>query len=112
MSNWYKYSNWYNSSTDYYIMTFNAAVNILAVELLVKTEDKSAYSKYANILGNLNESQIESLVTCLSLNRHIKNLGEMITQGDYEDQKETLFEALDGFEKGYDSLMDIWEARD
>lgn len=75
---------------------FNAAVNILAVEYLIKTVNEHEYSKRIEQLRKLDSSDLESLHLTLSLNmQHIGNLGEMITQGDYNYQVNELFEFLD-----------------
>lgn len=78
---------------------FNAAVNILAVEFLVKTDNEEEYSKWINKVYSLDDTDLEVLNVCLSLNMHTKNLGEMITQGDYDTQKGILFNALDRYER-------------
>lgn len=75
-------------------LAFNAAVNILAVEFLVKTDDRESYSKYINALNTFDEIDFEILYVSLSLNSHLNNLGEMITQEDYDYQKESLFTML------------------
>ena len=84
---------------DVYVSTeaeaFNAAVNILAVEYLVKTDNKEEYAKRINQVYSLDEFELSVLWVGLTLNMHAKNLGEMITQGDYEEQREYLFEFLD-----------------
>lgn len=82
-----------------YRLAFNAAVNILAVEFLVKTNDKESYSRYINILYSFDEIDYETLFIRLDLNMHLSNLGAMITQGDYNCQKEILFEMLEDKEK-------------
>lgn len=73
----------------------NAAVNILAVEYLVKTNDEKEYGRRIDQLYNLDDYDLSLLGIALELNMHIDNLGEMITQGDYEYQKEALFKVLD-----------------
>ena len=78
---------------------FNACVNILAVEFLIKKNDRESYDKYRTVLCNIfnNEeykSEKDVLEICLPLNKHIRNLGEMITRKDYDEQKELLFEIL------------------
>lgn len=78
---------------------FNAAVNILAVEFLVKANDRDTYSKYIDILYTFDEIDLDLLYILLSLNMHIDNLGAMITQGDYDEQKEKLLYELERKEK-------------
>ena len=74
---------------------FNAAVNILAVEYLVKTDNKKEYSRRIDQVYALDESDLVNLTIALSLNMHIGNLGDMITQGDYDYQVLELLEFLD-----------------
>lgn len=74
----------------------NAAVNILAVEHLVKENNYEEYSRKIDIFRSLSDDELSDLYFSLSLNMHIHNLGCMITQGDYEYQKEILFLFLDG----------------
>lgn len=84
-----------NESTNEII---NASVNILAVEYLIKTNNETEYSKQVDKLRKLSEAQLSSLDVSLSLNMHTANLGAMITQGDYENQKETLLSFLEEVE--------------
>lgn len=77
-----------------YRSVFNAAVNILAVEYLVKRNDREQYSKCLEILYAFDDIDMASLEIDLSFNKHIENLGCMITQGDYDYQKEILFSAI------------------
>lgn len=74
---------------------FNAAVNILAVECLVKENNDDRYSECIEILRSFDDMDMLYLDVSFSLNMHIQNLGEMITQGDYDEQKEILFNALE-----------------
>lgn len=75
---------------------YNAAVNILAVEYLVKENNPEEYDRRIEQLYKVRDcSDISSLTFLLSFNMHISNLGEMITQGDYDDQKEILLNFLD-----------------
>lgn len=71
------------------------AVNILAVEYLIKQHDEKTYTKYINIVYDLSEPDLMDLGSRLSLNMHTDTLGSMITQGDYDDQKRYLIEFLD-----------------
>jgi len=73
---------------------FNCAVNILAVEHLIKQNRPFTYGAWIEKLDVLDEADLERLQIGLELNMHMRNLGEMITQGDYAHQKEYLFEFL------------------
>lgn len=73
----------------------DASVNILAVEYLVKTDNREEYGRQVDKLFKRSIDDLQSLHIRLSLNMHIRNLGEMITQGDYEYQKERLLEFLE-----------------
>lgn len=75
---------------------YNAAVNILAVEYLIKENNPEEYGRRIEQLYKVRDcSDISSLAFLLSFNMHISNLGAMITQGDYDEQKETLLNFLD-----------------
>lgn len=81
---------------------YNAAVNILAVEFLVKERAIEKYSRYIKILYTFDTLDLLCLDISLSFNKHISNLGAMITQGDYDSQRDILFAALkEKQEKGY-----------
>lgn len=84
-----------NFDIDKYGKAFNAAVNILAVEFLVKENLPEVYSSYIELLESFDDIDISILDVELSLNMHIENLGAMITQGDYDEQRDLLIEALD-----------------
>lgn len=71
------------------------AVNILAVEYLIKTKDEDEYDKRSKQLNELSDLDLEMLYFELSLNKHTSSLGAMITQGDYDSQKENLLWFLD-----------------
>ena len=73
---------------------WDAAINILAVEFLVKENNPEKYSEFHDILSSFDDIDMEVLRIDLSFNMHIRNLGEMISQGDYDEQKEILFYAL------------------
>lgn len=75
--------------------TFNAAINILAVKYLVKTNNTEEYGSRCDQVQKLDLSDLQSLNIVLSLNMHIGNLGEMITHGDYDYQVVDLIEFLD-----------------
>ena len=72
------------------------AINILAVEYLIKTHNEAEYGWWCSKVNSLSETELESLQIHLSLNMHASSLGAMITQGDYEHQKEVLFDFLKG----------------
>lgn len=74
---------------------WDAAINILAVEFLVKENNPEKYKEYTDILFSFDDIDMEDLRIDLSLNMHIQNLGEMISQGDYDEQKEILFYGLE-----------------
>ena len=71
------------------------AINILAVEYLVKTHNPEEYSRRAHQVNALTDDELSILWVWLSMNRHTSSLGAMITQGDYEYQRDDLFEFLD-----------------
>lgn len=73
---------------------WDAAINILAVEFLVKENNPEKYKEYTDILSSFDDVDMENLRIDLSFNMHIRNLGEMISQGDYDEQKEILFYGL------------------
>jgi hypothetical protein len=81
-----------NAETAAYV----TAVNILAVEYLVKTHNPDEYSRRINQVYTLTEDDFVVLHVYLDLNMHISSLGAMITQGDYEYQREILLDYLDG----------------
>lgn len=83
------------------ILAYNAAINILAVEYLVKTYNFETYKKYTDAVHDIcrDVSCYISLYVDLSHNMHINNLGEMISQGDYDRQKERLLYILDTYLK-------------
>lgn len=74
---------------------YTTAINILAVEYLVKTDDREEYSRRVNQVYELTANELDILHIRLSLNRHTSSLGAMITQGDYESQREDLLYFLD-----------------
>lgn len=77
-----------------YQHVYNAAVNILAVEYLVKELNHKKYFDGTEILSSFDDADMLSLDVKISLNMHIANLGLMIIEGDYDDQKEILLSAL------------------
>lgn len=79
-----------NAASEGYV----AAINILAVEFLVKKYDRDEYTKWVNKVYALSEEDLDFLYFRLALNMHTSTLGAMISQGDYEFQRETLFDFL------------------
>jgi hypothetical protein len=75
------------------------AVNILAVEYLIKTDNEAEYGRLIDIVYKLDLGDLESLFILLDLNMHTSSLGAMITQGDYDTQKRILLEYLEGKEQ-------------
>ena len=78
---------------------FNTAINILAVEYLVKTTNEKEYGEWSEKLYALNDDELDLLYFKLSFNMHTANLGAMITQGDYDYQREILLEFLNREDK-------------
>lgn len=78
------------------------AINILAIEFLVKTNDEESYLRWCNVLSKADLDDLAVLDVYLSVNHHVSSLGAMITQRDYEYQKETLFDFLSALENGED----------
>lgn len=74
---------------------YTTAINILAVEYLVKTNDRDEYARRVDQVYALTEFDLEILHIRLSLNSHTSSLGAMITQGDYDYQREELLYFLD-----------------
>ena len=71
------------------------AINILAVEYLIKTNNKEEYSRRCAQVSDLTETDLTILWCWLSINRHTSTLGAMITQDDYDDQRDELLYFLD-----------------
>ena len=71
------------------------AINILAVEFLIKYNEPNLYARYIERLYGLTEAELDSLFIVLDYNKHTSSLGAMITQGDYDEQKRILYEFLD-----------------
>lgn len=80
-----------NIVTEAYI----TAINILAVEYLVKTNNPEEYGRRVNQVYELTDVELEILYIWLSLNMHTSSLGAMITQGDYDTQRDELMTFLD-----------------
>ena len=81
--------------TDYKHEAWVAALNILATEFYVKTNQPEKYTYYCEQLNKLDDTDLECLHIWLSLNRHITSLGHMMSHGDYEQAKDNLFEFLE-----------------
>lgn len=71
------------------------AINILAVEYLIKTHNQDEYGRRCEQIYKLDKDDLEELQLWLSINKHTSSLGAMITQGDYDSQREELFAFLD-----------------
>lgn len=71
------------------------AINILAVEYLIKTDNKEEYCRRGQQVSKLTDDELVELWVELTLNMHTSSLGAMITQGDYEHQKDNLLKFLD-----------------
>lgn len=69
---------------------YTTAINILAVEYLIKTNDREEYERRCEQLSDLSEDYLSVLHIWLSLNMHTSSLGAMITQGDYNYQRNSL----------------------
>lgn len=74
------------------------AINILAIEYLIKANNREEYNRWIRVLSKAELSDLEILKIHLGLNRHTSSLGAMITQGDYENQREDLMEFLEELE--------------
>ena len=81
---------------------FTAAVNILAVEYLVKTNDPAEYERRIKQLRRItrDEAALVALHIGLTLNMHAANLGAMITHNNYERQLDILLYFLDNHPYG------------
>lgn len=90
----------YNFKRDPYRSTlagaYVTAINILAVEYLIKTQDEETYGKYCELVNELSDDELDDLQFDLSFNMHTSSLGAMITQGDYDEQRKILMDYLDG----------------
>ena len=87
----YKRDPYKNPETEGYC----TAINILAVEYLVKTNNPEEYSRRIRQIYELTEDDLSILCIDLSLNMHTSTLGAMITQGDYDEQRDNLLWFLD-----------------
>ena len=87
----YKRDPYKNIETDAYC----TAINILAVEYLLRGYDPEEYIRRGKQVSALTEDELIVLYIDLSLNMHTSTLGAMVTQGDYETQRERLIYFLD-----------------
>ena len=71
------------------------AINILAVEYLIKTNDEPTYANLCKKVSELSQHELEHLQFIFSFNKHNSTLGAMITQGDYDYQKKLLLDFLE-----------------
>lgn len=78
-----------------YAEAYVTAINILAVEYLVKMNDFAEYSRRCKQVEALTSDELSVLWVWLSMNMHTSTLGAMITQHDYDDQRDELFLFLD-----------------
>lgn len=97
MSTVHGHNPYKNIVTEAYI----TAINILAVEYLVKTNNPEEYSRRINQVYKLTDEDLELLYIYLSMNMHTSSLGAMITQGDYDNQRDELMTFLDHPEERY-----------
>lgn len=81
--------------TDYKHEAWVAALNILAVEFLVKTNQPDKYTQYCEKLSALTDDELDILHIDLEINHHITSLGHMLSHGDYDWVKGALFEFLE-----------------
>ena len=84
-----------NPYKSYIADAYTTAINILAVEYLIKTDNREEYSRRINQVYELTANELDILHVRLSLNQHTSSLGAMITQGDYESQRDDLLYFLD-----------------
>ena len=91
MSNVHKRNPYVNGETEVYV----TAINILAVEFLIKTRDEERYGHYCDIVNKLDDYDLELLRWELTLNMHTSSLGAMITHSDYDEQRDNLLYFLD-----------------
>ena len=80
-----------NKATEAYV----AAVNILAVEFLVKTNDREKYTRYVKTLEALDTDKLEGLYCLLANMMNTSTLGAMITKSYYDIQKGALLNFLE-----------------
>lgn len=80
--------------TDYKHEAWVAALNVLAVEFLAKTNQPDKYTQYCERLSTLTDDELDILHIDLKINHHITSLGHMLSHGDYDWVKGALFEFL------------------
>lgn len=82
--------------TDFKHEAWIAALNILAVEFLVKTNQPEKYQHYRDELDSLSDDNLTIMHAYFDMgNGHTTSLGHMLSHGDYDSLKETLFDLLD-----------------
>ena len=84
-----------NPYKSYIADAYTTAINIITVEYLIKTDNREEYSRRIHQVYNLTANELDNLYFILSLNKHTASLGAMITQGDYESQRDDLLYFLD-----------------
>lgn len=87
----YKRDPYKNIETDAYC----TAINILAVEYLLRGCNPEEYIRRGKQVSELTENELTLLYVDLALNKHTSTLGAMVTQGDYNTQRENLLWFLD-----------------
>ena len=78
-----------------YAEAYVTAINILAVEYLIKHYNWDEYCKWGYVVNSLTDEDLICLQVALSFNCHTSSLGAMITHGDYEHQRERLMAFLE-----------------
>ena len=74
---------------------YATAINILAVEYLIKTDNKYEYNRRIDQLNSLNWADLNCLWIELAFGIHASYLGAIIAHGDYEYMLGTILEFLD-----------------
>lgn len=74
---------------------YTTAINILAVEYLVRTYNWGEYTKRCKQVYELTTAELISLYVTLSMNKHTSNLGAMISHGEFGGQRDDLLYFLD-----------------
>lgn len=71
-----------------------AAINILAVQYLIKTPDVMEYSRLVDIVYGLTDEELNELDFYLSMDTNISTIGAVITNGDFDKLLKILLEYL------------------
>lgn len=74
---------------------YTTAINILAVEYLIRTYNWGEYTRRAKQVYELTPDELVCLYIELSMNKHTSNLGAMISHGDFGGQRDDLLYFLD-----------------